>query len=94
MAEYETQVLTPYMNEYRTKVTPTKTATNLGAEPKPEEKPAEPSEEVKLLQSINEELKKTGNPADCVGCGNCQGHCPQGIKIIDMLKEVSSTFSC
>ncbi|MBQ1566335.1 MAG: large conductance mechanosensitive channel protein MscL [Erysipelotrichaceae bacterium] len=28
------------------------------AEPKPEEKPAEPSEEVKLLQSINEELKK------------------------------------
>ncbi len=27
-------------------------------EPKPEEKPAEPSEEVKLLQSINEELKK------------------------------------
>lgn len=37
MAEYETQVLTPYMNEYRTKVTPTKTATNLGAEPKPED---------------------------------------------------------
>ena len=27
-------------------------------EPKPEEKPAEPSDEVKLLQSINEELKK------------------------------------
>lgn len=32
-------------------------------EPKPEEKPAEPSEEIKLLQSINEELKKlNGEP--------------------------------
>lgn len=37
MTQYETQVLTPYMTEYRNKVTPTKTAADLGAEPKPED---------------------------------------------------------
>ena len=41
----------------------------------------------------NEELKKSGNPAECVGCGNCEGHCPQKISIIEQLKTVSSTFA-
>jgi len=36
---------------------------------------------------------KSGNPADCVGCGNCEGHCPQKISIIEQLKTVSSTFA-
>ena len=33
-----------------------------------------------------------GNPAECVGCGNCQGHCPQKLEIINLLKEVVKTF--
>lgn len=37
MSNYETQVLTPYMAEYRARVTPSKSASNLGAEPKPED---------------------------------------------------------
>lgn len=41
----------------------------------------------------NEELKKTGNPAECVGCGNCEGHCPQKISIIEQLKTVAKTFA-
>lgn len=41
----------------------------------------------------NEELKKSGNPAECVGCGNCEGHCPQKLKITDLLKTVAETFA-
>ena len=41
----------------------------------------------------NEELKRTGNPAECVGCGNCEGHCPQKLKIIDLLKTVAPVFA-
>ena len=33
-----------------------------------------------------------GNPAECIGCGNCEGHCPQKLQIIDLLKEVVKTF--
>jgi predicted aldo/keto reductase-like oxidoreductase len=42
---------------------------------------------------FNEELKKTGNPAECIGCGNCEGHCPQKINIIEELKKVSEVFA-
>ncbi len=31
--------------------------------------------------------KEPGFATQCVGCGKCEKHCPQGIKIIDMLKE-------
>ena len=39
------------------------------------------------------ELKNSGNPAECVGCGNCEGHCPQKISIIEQLKTVSAAFN-
>ena len=33
-------------------------------------------------------LRKNATPAsNCVGCGKCEQHCPQGISIRDMLKN-------
>lgn len=40
----------------------------------------------------NEEKKKSGSPVDCVGCKACEGHCPQKLHIVDLLKTVASTF--
>ncbi len=31
--------------------------------------------------------RETSSASQCVGCGKCEQHCPQGIKIRDMLKE-------
>ncbi len=33
-----------------------------------------------------------GRAGDCIGCGQCEGICPQHIHIIDELKKVSATF--
>ena len=41
----------------------------------------------------NEELKKTGNPADCIECHLCESNCPQKLQIVDLLKEVVKTFN-
>ena len=33
--------------------------------------------------------KNTASASQCIGCGKCEKHCPQGISIRQMLKEAS-----
>lgn len=32
------------------------------------------------------------NGKDCIGCGNCESHCPQKIKIIDLMKKIDAKY--
>jgi len=32
------------------------------------------------------------NANNCIGCGNCESHCPQKIQIIDMLKKIDDKY--
>lgn len=36
--------------------------------------------------------KESAFPSQCVGCGKCETHCPQGIKIREMLKEADKAL--
>lgn len=40
----------------------------------------------------NMHAKQHGLPTDCIRCGQCQAHCPQGIDIIDRLRTVAAAF--
>ena len=43
--------------------------------------------------SLSGIYKKLGpNGKDCIGCGNCESHCPQKIKIIDLLKQIDDKY--
>ncbi|MGI6014103.1 MAG: aldo/keto reductase [Oscillospiraceae bacterium] len=33
-----------------------------------------------------------GSATDCIGCGNCESHCPQHLAVREYLKTVGSTF--
>ncbi|MBR1874441.1 MAG: 4Fe-4S binding protein [Eubacterium sp.] len=36
--------------------------------------------------------KEKSFPTQCIGCGKCESHCPQGIHIIQELKNANSYF--
>ena len=40
----------------------------------------------------NEEKKHGGAPSDCIKCKACEKHCPQKLKIVDLLCEVGKAF--
>ena len=43
--------------------------------------------------SLSGIYKKLGpNGRDCIGCGNCESHCPQKIQIIDLLKKIDDKY--
>lgn len=42
--------------------------------------------------AFNNITKTHGKPSDCIECKKCEKHCPQHIKITEMLKEISKTF--
>ncbi len=46
-----------------------------------------------LKWNYGEASKNGGSPADCIGCGHCERHCPQKIQIISELKKVKEIFS-
>ncbi len=50
----------------------------------------------KLFQNPNQAkgaiAKFEASPSACVECGACEGHCPQNLEIIKLLKEVNKEF--
>lgn len=43
--------------------------------------------------SLSKEYEKLGpNATNCVECGNCEGHCPQKISVIQRLKDIHKKY--
>ena len=51
-----------------------------------------PSQKGNSQMYYNLHAKSHGRASDCIACGQCEAHCPQGIAIIDRLKLVAQTF--
>ncbi len=44
--------------------------------------------------STNQKLAKLEvKPAECIACGQCESHCPQNLKIADLMQELTKEFN-
>ena len=37
-------------------------------------------------------IKERGKACECIGCGNCESHCPQQLSIRNILKKIADVF--
>lgn len=44
------------------------------------------------LEEYKALAEKFGKAGDCIGCGQCEGICPQKISIIELLKKIAKRF--
>ncbi len=51
------------------------------------------SQRWRLLDGNERLSQKYGTPADCIGCGVCESHCPQNIKIREALAEIADVIA-
>ena len=51
-----------------------------------------PEEDWKIRPRYAKLAGEKVSAADCIGCGSCEEHCPQGIKIPEHMKEIEKIF--
>lgn len=52
----------------------------------------DPKEEWKLEAAYEQIARARGGAGDCIGCGTCEGSCPQKLPIIENLKRTAQVF--
>lgn len=51
------------------------------------------SGDVRILEKLNG-MKSFGKPVDCIECGTCSCHCPNGIDVKERMRELAMMQSC
>ena len=51
-----------------------------------------PDEMWKMKPVYQETIQSFGAASACIRCGSCEQHCPQGLNIVDFLKNVAESF--
>lgn len=51
-----------------------------------------PGDEWKIMPVYQGLKQSHGKPSDCIGCHQCENHCPQKLPITDYLKKVTEKF--
>ena len=51
-----------------------------------------PGDDWKIAPSYQQLTLSTGKASECIGCGSCEKHCPQGLKISEYMQEIAKKF--
>ncbi len=46
-----------------------------------------------ILEKLDE-MESFGKPVDCIECGACSAHCPEGMDVKGMVRELAMMQSC